>query len=164
MRTSKNKTQTAIEFMDQTMEEMAQVTSSLKLVTSDYESQKLVLDSQFSPQITVLETQRELIFDKMQLFATENASLIFTTKRSYDTQFGIFGFRMGQPHFSLVGKTTWTMILKKLKEFLPEYVKITEAPSKSKMMADVKKPLIANMLPFLGLTVDQEDKFFIDVA
>jgi len=164
MRTSKNKTQTAIEFIDQTMEEMAQVTSDIQVINTDYENDKLLLASKYGPQITDLETKRELIFDKMQAFATENASLIFTTKRSYDTQFGIFGFRMGQPHFSLVGKTTWTMILKKLKEFLPEYVKITEAPSKTKMMADAQKPLIANMLPFLGLTVDQEDKFFIDVA
>jgi hypothetical protein len=104
-----------------------------------------------------------LTFEKISDFANENKIFLFGEKRSYDTKYGNFGFRLGHPRFSLAVKSTWETVLKTLKEFLPQYVKVTEAPSKTKMMADIKLPALMQLLPALGISVVQDDNFFIDI-
>lgn len=164
MKTPKTKSETCAEFIDRSMYEYAQITSSLKGILTAFNEKKVALSSEFTPQITILETARELAFEKLSEFATIHQEYIFPVKKSYTTNFGTFGFRFGQRHFALNGTSTWDTVLKLLKQLLPQYVKVTEAPSKTKMMADCDLPAVKNLLPALGLSAVQDENFFIDVA
>jgi len=55
------------------------------------------------------------------------------------------------------------MVLDRLKQQLPEYVRLNEEPAKDLLLADRNKESVAPFLRELGLQVVQDELFFIDM-
>lgn len=105
------------------------------------------------------ETQQEVI----QTYCEENKEALFNKKRSMDTSHGSVGFRFGTPKLKLLPKMNWVKVLDNLKAYLPSYVRTTEEPAKDRLIIDRELPEVTENLKKVGLMVDNDEKFFIEL-
>ena len=105
---------------------------------------------------------KENAFGVLQSYALENRSELFGKKKSMETVHGTFGFRMGTPKLKLQKGFTWMAVTNLLKEFMPDYIRISEEPAKDMLLADRDNPEVIEMLPKVGVFVNQEESFFVE--
>ncbi len=98
----------------------------------------------------------------MQTYAQENPE-IFGKKKSVDGAHGTFGFRTGTPKLKLKKGFTWGAVTNLLKEFLPSYIRTTEEPAKDKLLADREDEEVSALFPKVGISVAQDETFFIEL-
>ena len=117
----------------------------------------------YSNDLTTLQEKKDLFFNQLESFALENQNILFSIKRSLATKFGTFGFRTGKPKFQLIPDGSWASVTKMLQDFLPQYIRTVFEPSKEKLMSDRFNPEISKYFPALGLSVVQDESFYIDL-
>jgi len=128
------------------------------------------LDEQFTKlrekhaeELADLKDAKEQHFEVVQTFCSENQDSLFVKKKSYETVHGTVGFRTGTPKLKTLKGFTWASVLTLLKKTLPAYVRAKEEPNKELLLADREKAEVKLMLPDIGLEVDQDETFFIDL-
>jgi len=108
------------------------------------------------------QEQKDAAFDVLQSFATENRAELFTKKKSMETTHGILGFRTGTPKLKTLKGFTWASVLQLLRKFAPEYVRTTEEVAKDKLLADRDIEEMVEIMPNVGIMVDQDETFFVE--
>ena len=89
--------------------------------------------------------------------------VLFTAKKSVKNKFGVFGLRIGKPKFILNKDLTWPEVTAQLSKLLPSYIKIYVEPAKDKLMADRSNPDVNKYFPDLGISIVQEESFYVDL-
>lgn len=117
----------------------------------------------YSEEVNRLVDSKEKAFEVVQTYAMEKKDELFTKRKSMDTSYGVFGFRTGQPKLKTVKGFTWVAVTSMLKEFLPGYVRITEEPAKDKLLADRDNEAVAAEFARCGISVVQDEAFFIEL-
>ncbi len=102
-------------------------------------------------------------FEVMQTYCTENKQVLFDKKRSMDTMFGTVGFRLGTPKLKLLPRMKWDSVLDNLMHYLPAYVRTITEPAKDRLLADRALAEVAFFFFFVGLAVDQDERFFVEM-
>ena len=113
-------------------------------------------DLQFASQ------SKNAAFETMRAYCTLNKDKLFGKRRSIGTPHGTAGFRLGTPRLKTAPGHNWKTIMKKLREKLPAYVRITEEPAKDLLLADRHKDSVAPMLLEIGVQVVQDELFYIE--
>jgi phage host-nuclease inhibitor protein Gam len=101
-------------------------------------------------------------FDILQAYAMENREELFSKKKSMETTHGTLGFRTGTPKLKTLKGFTWGAVVNLLKEFLPGYVRTSEEANKEKLLADRESEEVAAMFPKVGISVVQEETFYVE--
>jgi len=109
-----------------------------------------------------LQEQKDGAFEVLQTYATENRDALFTKKKSMETTHGILGFRTGTPKLKTRKGFTWAAVLELLREFAPGYVRTTEEVAKDKLLADREDEQMTELMPKVGIMVDQDETFFVE--
>lgn len=113
-------------------------------------------------QIQLLESEKTLNFEIVQTWALENATA-FEKRKSKETSHGLIGFRTGTPKLKLLKGFKLADVIGKLKQLLPEYVRMVEEPMKDRLIADRNIDEVVKNLPKVGYEVVQEESFYIDL-
>ena len=108
------------------------------------------------------QEQKDDAFELLQTYATENRDELFTKRKSMETTHGVLGFRTGTPKLKTRKGFTWASVLQLLKEFAPGYVRTTEEPAKDKLLADRENEDLIEIMPKVGIYVDQDETFFVE--
>ncbi|NDD52952.1 hypothetical protein EBZ39_03590 [bacterium] len=98
----------------------------------------------------------------IQKYCEENKHL-FADKKSQDFVHGTVGFRTSPPALKTLPKWTWDKVLMKVKEILPMYVRKKEEVNKEDLLADCHEEHVAPFLNEVGVYVNQEERFFVNV-
>lgn len=114
-------------------------------------------------ELAKLNEERDRNFELIKAYAIEQKERLFVKKKSLDTPHGAFGFRTGTPKLKTLKGFTWGAVTNLLREFLPAYVRVIEEPAKDKLLADRQLPEVAEMMGRVGVYVDQDEAFFIEV-
>lgn len=130
----------------------AQMETELTRIREKYENK-------IEPHVASCEKHFEVI----QTFCEENKNQLFGKRRSFETTYGAIGFRLGTPKLKLLPKMKWDMVLDNLKHHLPNYVRTITEPAKDRLLADREQEDVAAALHKVGLSVDQDERFFIEV-
>lgn len=112
-----------------------------------------------------MEAEKALLAKELEAWAESEAA--GWAKRSIDTPFGSFGFRVGQPTVSLIKKIakSFDAALELLKGPLPAYVRDVPQIDKAQILADnTAKVLDPQALAECGLEVKQDDEFWIETT
>lgn len=117
----------------------------------------------YDAQLEQLRQRCEKEMEIIQAYCTENKERLFDKKRSMDTVHGTVGFRLGTPKLKLLPRMKWDMVLDNLQHYLPAYVRTTTEPAKDRLLADRALEEVANNLRKVGLTVEQEERFFLEM-
>lgn len=131
-------------------------------LTASMDEQITRIREKYQDELQGCADRKEKAFDVMQAYATENKDQIFTKKRSLETTHGVFGFRMGTPKLKTLKGFTWTAVTMLLKEFLPDYVRVTEEAAKNLLLDARDDEEVALLFPKVGIYVDQDESFFVE--
>lgn len=116
----------------------------------------------YADQLAEQQGIREKNFEIMQTFACEHREELFSKRKSYESAHGVFGFRTGTPKLKNLKGFTWAAVTNVVKELLPEYIRTTEELAKDKLLADRDKEEVAQLLPRCGVTVIQDETFYVE--
>jgi len=130
-------------------------------ITAKMDQEITKIREKYQDDVTKLQDKKDEAFEVMQTFAMENREL-FTKKKSIEMLHGVFGFRTGTPKLKTRKGFTWAAITTLLKEFLPTYVRVSEEPAKDKLLADRDIPEVADLLPKVGIFIDQDEVFYVE--
>lgn len=150
------------EEMETAFTEFATCDAKLQKINATMDVEITRIREKYADQITALGERKDKAFDIIQAFALANKEDLFSKKKSMETVHGSLGFRTGTPKLKLLKGFTWGAVTNMLKEFLPAYVRVSEEPAKDKLLADRDNEEVAQYLPKVGITVIQEETFFVE--
>jgi len=163
MESTKKESVTALAFIENCLQEYANLDAGIKFSNSQMDKEILEIRGKYCDELTTLGEQKEKAFEELKKFANENQKALFSVKRSMATKYGNFGFRSGKSRFRLSPFQNWNSITAMLKEILPQYVRIEYAPAKDKLLQDRNVNEVNKFFPVLGLSVVQDENFYIDL-
>lgn len=150
------------EDMEAAFTEFATSDAKLQKINATIDLQVTAIREKYADQVAELTKSKEKSFDIIQAFATANKEELFSKKKSMETVHGTLGFRTGTPKLKPLKGFTWPAITNLLKEFLPNYVRITEEPAKDKLLADRDDEDVSKCMAKVGISVIQEETFFVE--
>lgn len=151
---------------DAVLGRMASETATLKEREAKLNRAIEALRNRFGPELQELragiEAKRIALFEWAKLNRAE-----FGEKKSLELLHGTIGFRLGNKFLDTLSKFAWKKVLAAMKgkRWLP-YVRIKREPDKVKLLADAlraENPLPAATLSKIGLKIEQEENFFVEL-
>lgn len=131
-------------------------------LTESMEEQLARIREQYESQLQECAALKEKSFEVMQTYAMENKDQLFQKRRSVETAYGTFGFRMGTPKLKTRNGLGWSAVTQLLKVYLPDFVRVTEEPAKDSLLAARDDEKVARFFPEVGIYVDQDENFFVE--
>jgi len=119
--------------------------------------------SKYAEELSYLTQQMDTSLEVLQTYCTEQKEVLFVKRKTLKTVYGSLGFRLGTPKLKTLRGNTWAMVLERLKEKLPDYVRTSEEPAKDLLLADREKEGVAGNLRDIGLQVVQDETFFVEM-
>lgn len=153
----------ALKYLDKCMEQYVTYNNAVKDLNAAMDNEILEIRKKYSDNISNAQLNKDKSFNEVQAFALNNQELLFSTKKSFQTKFGRFGFRTGKSRFVLNDGITWGLVLENVKRYLPTYIRVVEEVNKEKLMQDIKNPIVISAYPHLGLDVTTDESFYIDI-
>lgn len=158
------------EAADDAFARFAKADSEITKITAEIELQCTKIREKYAPQLAALDTAKELAFDTLNSFATENKDSLFSKKKSLDMAHGTIGFRTGTPKLKTLKGFTWDKALALVKEYLPGYVRTKEDVAKDKMLADRDTDItvdgesvkLVSQMSRCGIEVVQDETFYVE--
>ena len=150
------------EQMEQAFADYAKADARQQKITAEMDIQMAKIREKWQDELAKLAETKDNAFDILQAFALENRDELFSKKKSLETTHGILGFRTGTPKLKTLKGFTWASVLNMLKEFLPGYVRTVEEPAKDKLLADRDDEETAALFSKVGITVVQDETFFVE--
>lgn len=132
-------------------------------LTAQMDEQMTKIRDRFATDLSDLDQELEKNFEVVQVYATENESVLFAKKRSIETAYGTFGFRTGMPKLKLRKGFQWTAVLELLKFKKPDYVRVKEEVDKERLLIDRQDSAVQQLMSEIGVEIDQEERFFIEL-
>jgi phage host-nuclease inhibitor protein Gam len=112
-----------------------------------------------------LEAEKALLVKEIEGWAETDKER--WEKKTLETTFGSFGFRVSQPTVVLIKKiaSKFDYALTFLQQRLPEYVRSVPQIDKDKILSDARSEMLdAGALANCGLAVNQDDEFWIETS
>lgn len=151
------------EQMETAFAEYAAADARLAKINATMDEQITRIREKYSDDIAQLTSIKDNAFEIVQAYAQENREVLFAKKKSLDAAHGTYGFRTGTPKLKTLKGYTWEAVKNLLKTFLPKYVRVTEEPAKDKLLADRETEEVASNMTKCGITVVQDETFFIEL-
>lgn len=143
--------------------EFAIADAKVQGITAKMDGEITRIREKYADTLSELNEAKEKAFEVMQTYAMEQKDVLFVKRKSVESAHGVFGFRTGNPKLKRIKGYTWDDVTNKVKELLPEYIRISEELAKDKLLSDRKDPDVAEMFPRIGIQVVQEDTFYIEL-
>lgn len=131
-------------------------------LTESMEEQIAKIREQYESQLEECAKIKEASFETMQTYALENKDQLFHKRRSIETSYGTFGFRLGTPKLKTREGFNWPAVTQLLKVYLPDFVRVSEEPAKDSLLAARDDEKVTRFFPEVGIYVDQDENFFVE--
>jgi phage host-nuclease inhibitor protein Gam len=150
------------EEMELAFADYARADARIQKINATMDIEMTRIREKYQDELGKLAETKDKSFDIMQAYAMENRDELFSKRKSLETTHGTMGFRTGTPKLKTLKGFTWGAVVNMLKEFLPSYVRTSEEANKEKLLADRESEEVAAMFPKVGITVVQDETFFVE--
>lgn len=164
------------ETADEAFATYAKNDAQIQKINAEIELQCAKIREKYADKLAVLTTGKEIAFDTLQSFATENHAELFTKKKSLDMAHGTIGFRTGTPKLKTLKGFTWESAKTLVKKFLPDYIRTSEEIAKDKLLADrdgnvkmdcsdstsPEEVTLKSAMAECGIQVIQDETFYVE--
>jgi phage host-nuclease inhibitor protein Gam len=140
----------------------ADADATIQKITAEMDIAIIKIREKYQEKLAAAGGIKETNFEILQAYADSNPT-DFGKSKSIDFAHGSIGFRTGTPSLKTLKGFTWASVTSLLKEFLPDYVRITEVPAKDALLMDREHPEIAPLFPKCGVVVAQDESFFVQL-
>lgn len=141
--------------------EFAIADAKQKQITAKMDVEITKIRDRYTEELQKLSDVKDDNFEILKVYAETNRDQ-FGSKKSMELTHGLIGFRTGTPKLKTRKGFTWNSVTNLLKEFLPDYLRVTEEPAKDMLLANREVPEVAALFPRCGIMVDQDETFFVD--
>jgi len=132
-----------------------------RTITSKIDVEVNKIKQKYADELQRLADKKQAHFEVVMTYCSENKDMLFSKKRSMETPHGVVGFRFGTPKLKTLKGFTWAAVLEVAKKLMPDYVRTVNEPAKDRLLADADKPEVAELLPQIGVYVDNDETFYI---
>ena len=147
---------------EKVLKQYANATSEIKEIEAKNEILiQAVREKSASDLLTHSQAQRDAL-DKLQYYAEFNREGIFKNKKSIDMVHGRIGFRIGTYKVKAIG-TTLAKAFEAVKMANLKFIRIKEELDKDKIINSREDAVLMSKLKAIGLEVDQDETFFVEV-
>lgn len=150
------------EQMEAAFANYASADAQIAKINASIDVQIVAIREKHADNIAKHQSVKDESFEILQAYAVENKAELFAKKKSLESIHGLLGFRTGTPKLKTLKGFTWPAVTNLLKEFLPDYLRTTEEPAKDRLLADRDKEAIAALFPKVGISVTQDETFFVE--
>lgn len=150
------------EEMETAFADYASADAQIQKINATMDEQITKIREKWQDKLALLQERKDKSFDVMQAFAIENKDDLFSKKKSLESVHGTIGFRTGNPKLKTLKGYTWNAVTNLLKEFLPNFVRVSEEPAKDVLLASRNDETIASLFPKVGICVTQDETFFVE--
>jgi len=151
---------TKVQF-DKALEDYSTNLKSLTSVTSARDAKVKEIMDHYAGQIENLSSVQNAQFETLKNFCLQNKDTLFSEKkRSMKTALLTLGLRKDTPSVHIGKGKSWEDVIKLLKQKLPAFVRVKEEANKDEILA--KRSEIGIQLTECGITIKQEDRFYIE--
>lgn len=119
------------------------------------------LREKYASDLKKAEETKSAAWEVIETYCKENQAELFSKKKSMETAHGVVGFRTGTHKLVTLRGYTWNAVLALVKEIAPAYVRTKEELNKELLLAQREEQ--AELLPRLGVKVEQDEAFFIEL-
>lgn len=147
---------------EKAMSEYAQAEARLQSINAKMEAEMNKIRAKYAEDVAALEHVKDEHFRVVEQYAVEHRTELFQGKKKVELVHGAFGFRAGSPKLALRSGFLWPDVVRRCREFLPDYVKTTYDVAKSKLLADRNIDSVRDNFEKIGVEVVAEEKFFIE--
>ncbi|MFN4248939.1 MAG: host-nuclease inhibitor Gam family protein [Flavipsychrobacter sp.] len=144
----------------------ANTTAKINQINADMEAKFTAIRDTYTQELAMLAAQQEEAFDTVQQYCETNKDTLFTDKKkSFETVFGVVGFRTGNWSLKTIAKgVTWDMVLKNLQSMkLKKYIRTKEEVDKETLLALRDDKKVSGKFAQIGIKAHQDEKFYIDL-
>lgn len=145
------------------MKNFAEASSKIKELEAQEELQLLEVRKGYEERARALLEQRQSALEKLEAFGIHNKEELFSKKRSMDLHHGIIGFRTGTPKVSKPRSLTWNKVIEILRETGSAFLRTRLEVDKDKIIASRDDKTIMQELEQIGVSVVQEETFFVSM-
>lgn len=150
------------EEMENAFASFARADARIQKINATMDVEMTRIREKYQSELQQLNEEKDKAFDVLQAFAMEQKDVLFVKRKSLDTTHGTLGFRTGTPKLKTLKGFTWASVTNLLQEFLPNYVRTVTEPAKDKLLADRDDEIVQKSLGKVGLTVVQDESFFVE--
>ena len=150
------------EELPEQVRKFAKATSHIKAIEAEIELAKQDIVRKYENRLQTLNDQREEAVEALQTYCEHHREDLFKNRKSMELAHGTIGFRMGTPRVEKSKKVTWEGVLESLKAIDPQFVRVEEKPNKELIIASRNTAEISARLEAAGVTVVQEETFFVE--
>ena len=150
------------EVADVAFADYAKADAQIAKIQADIELQCAKIREKYADKLAELEQVKQVTFDTLQVYATENKAGMFSKKKSLDMVHGTIGFRTGTPKLKTLKGHTWASVLHLVRQFLPGYIRTTDEVAKDRLLADRDVEDMAEAMENCGLKVVQDETFYVE--
>ena len=130
-------------------------------ITAKMDLEMAKIREKYQDELNELQSAKDDQFAILDEYARQNPQL-FEKRRSIEFVHGILGYRTGTPKLKLTKGSTWLKVLDNLKHYLPAYIRTSEEPAKDRLLADRDLADVKEVMPKVGIYVDQDETFFVE--
>ena len=131
-------------------------------ITKAIEAEINEVFERYQDELQCVTQSKDAAYDLAQAYCLKHKSTLFSKRRSLGTAHGTAGFRLGTPRIKVKKGMDWQVVMQRLKDKLPTYVRTVEEPARSLILADRNKENLMPLLAEVGIEVVQEELFFIE--
>lgn len=142
--------------------EFAKADAKMQNIQSKMDMEMTRIREKYADDLAKQQEIKDSNFEIIQTFATEKRDELFCKRKSYESAHGIFGFRTGTPKLKNMKGFTWASVTNMVKEFLPDYIRVSEELAKDKLLADRDKEEVAELFPKCGVMIVQDETFYVE--
>jgi phage host-nuclease inhibitor protein Gam len=150
------------EQMEQAFADFARADARIQKINAEMDIAMVKIREKYQDELNALDLAKTLAFDTLQTYAVEQKDVLFCKRKSIETTHGVIGFRTGTPKLKTLKGFTWASVANLVKEFLPDYIRISEEVAKDKLLADRDADDVAALMPKIGVIVAQDETFYVE--
>jgi phage host-nuclease inhibitor protein Gam len=146
---------------EQVMADLATAENHKRRIIAERDDEVLCLNDRYATNINECESAVEEATLRLKDWAEVHPEEFPKGRKSLDLAAGIIGFRTGTPKLKLLSKAwNWEKVLAAALSTFPNFIRSKPELDKEALIA--QRDEIADLLPLIGVKVDQDESFYIE--
>ena len=146
--------------METSFAEFAAADAKIQHITAKMDIEITKIREKYQDDLAAWNQKKEAAFDVMQTYAVEKRDELFSKKKSMETVHGVLGFRTGTPSVKQLKGFTVAASLNLALTYAPDYVRTKQELDKASLI--INRDQLADVLPQIGVFIDQTETFFVE--
>jgi len=145
------------------MTDLATFANEQRVLIARRDQHVLDVNERYATQLADLDNEITVLTQRLKDWAESNPDAFPKGRKSIDFAAGVLGFRTGTPKLKLLSRAwTWDKVLAAALSTFPNFIRSKPELDKEALIAQREE--LVDLLPLIGVKVDQDESFYVEPA